>query len=123
MTILPRASFAAAAGAVKALSNPWVMFASLLLGIYIGIADRNIAILLSPIADIYVELLKMVLIPFMISAIVISLSKLFSSETMNRHLRPILMVFVISTTAVAVLGVGSAIVLSPGENISNASRQ
>ena len=65
----------------------------------------------------------MVLIPFMVSAIVISLSRLFGSETMNRHVRPILAVFVISTSTVAVLGVASAVVLSPGQNISASSRQ
>ena len=119
----PKAVFLAASRVVKILSNPWVLFGSLLLGIYIGIANKSVAVLLSPIADIYVELLKMVLIPFMISAIVISLSRLFGSETMNRHIRPILAVFLISTTAVAIFGVASAIVLSPGENISSSSRQ
>ena len=123
MTTHPRGAFAAAAAAVRVLSNPWVLLVSLLLGVYIGIADRYVAVLISPIADIYVELLKMVLIPFMISAIVISLSRLFGSETMNRHVRPILTVFLISTSAVAILGVASALVLSPGENISNSSRQ
>ncbi len=124
MTIRPRATFAAAAAAgMRYLSNPWVLFGSLLLGIYIGITDRSAASLLSPIADLYIELLKMVLIPFMISAIVMSLSRLFGSETMNRHLPRILSVFVISTAAVAILGVVSAIVLSPGENISDSSRQ
>lgn len=119
----PKAAFSLAAKAVKILSNSWVLFGSLLLGIYIGVANRDVAILLSPIADVYVELLKMVLIPFMISAIVISLSRLFSSETMSRHIRPILTAFVVSTAAVAILGVASAVVLSPGENISNSSRQ
>jgi proton glutamate symport protein len=123
MTTQPNATFAAAARVVRFLSTPWVLLGSLLLGVYIGIADRNIAVLLSPIADIYVELLKMVLIPFMISAIVISLSRLFGSETMNRHVRPILTVFVLSTTVVATLGVTAAVILSPGENISNSSRQ
>jgi proton glutamate symport protein len=124
MTIRPRATLFAAAGAgMRFLSNPWVLFASLLLGVYIGISDRNTAFLLSPIADLYIELLKMVLIPFMISAIVMSLSRLFGSETMNRHLPRILTVFVVSTTAVAILGVVSAVVLSPGENISDSSRQ
>ena len=118
-----KTAFAPGMAIIRILSNPWVLLVSLALGIYIGVAQRATASLLYPIADIYVELLKMVLIPFMISAIVISLSRLFTSHTMNRRIWPILILFVVSTGAVAAFGVVSSVVLSPGANISDSSRQ
>ena len=123
LTAQTKTAFAPGTAIVRILSNPWVLLVSLALGIYIGVAQRATAVLLSPIADVYVELLKMVLIPFMISAIVISLSRLFTSHTMNRRIWPILILFVVSTSAVAAFGVASAVVLSPGANISDSSRQ
>lgn len=123
LTVQTKTVFAMGTAITRILSNPWVLLISLALGVYLGVAQRTIAGLLYPIADLYVELLKMVLIPFMISAIVISLSRLFTSHTMNRRIWPILILFLISTSGVAAFGVVSAIVLSPGANISESSRQ
>ena len=105
------------------LSNPWVLLCSLVLGVYIGLDHKDIAAMVAPIADVYIELLKMVLIPFMISAIVVSLARLFGSQTMRRHVGPILTTFIVSTAAVALFGVISAVTLSPGADISTSSRQ
>ena len=105
------------------LSNPWVLLCSLVLGVYIGIESKDVAAMLSPIADVYIELLKMVLIPFMISAIVVSLARLFGSQTMRRHVGQILTTFIISTSAIALFGLISAVTLSPGTGISTTSRQ
>jgi proton glutamate symport protein len=123
LTAQTKTVFATGAAIARVLSNPWILLISLALGVYLGVAQRTIAGLLYPVADLYVELLKMVLIPFMISAIVISLSRLLTSHTMNRRIWPILILFMISTSGVAAFGVVSAIVLSPGANISDASRQ
>ncbi|MBV8474157.1 MAG: cation:dicarboxylase symporter family transporter [Hyphomicrobiales bacterium] len=123
LTAQTKSAFAPGAAITRLLSNPWVLLVSLALGIYFGAAQRTIASLLYPVADLYVELLKMVLIPFMISAIVISLSRLFTSHTMNKRIWPILILFMVSTGGVAALGVGSAALLSPGANISDSSRQ
>ena len=123
LTAQTKTAFAPGTAIIRILSNPWVLLISLALGVYVGLAQRTIASLLYPIADLYVELLKMVLIPFMVSAIVISLSRLFTSHTMNRRIWPILILFVISTGGVAAFGVASAVVLSPGANISDSSRQ
>jgi Na+/H+-dicarboxylate symporter len=99
------------------------LFGSLFLGVYVGLYQKTAAAVLAPVADIYIELLKMVLLPFMISAIVLSLSRLFGSESMTRHVAPILTTFILTGAAVAFIGIGSAVVLSPGEGISSSSRQ
>ena len=108
---------------VALLSNPYFLLASLGLGIYIGLTSKTITEFLAPIADLYIELLKMVLIPFMISAIVVSLSRLFGSETMRRHLGSVLAVFTIGIAAVALLGLATAIVLAPGGDLTTDARQ
>jgi Na+/H+-dicarboxylate symporter len=120
---LLRALLKFSSDAGRLLTNPWVLFGSLFLGVYVGLYQKTAAAVLAPVADIYIELLKMVLLPFMISAIVLSLSRLFGSESMTRHVAPILTTFILTGAAVAFIGIGSAVVLSPGEGISSSSRQ
>ena len=56
--------------------NPFVIFASLALGAVLGLKLPAFSAQLAFIGDVYVDLLKMVVLPFMISAVIFSLQKL-----------------------------------------------
>jgi proton glutamate symport protein len=105
------------------LSNPYLLIASMAVGAYIGLCTPAATAFLAPFADLYLGLLKMVLIPFLISAIMVSLSRLFGSEGMRREIGPIVGVFVSGLAIAAVLGIAGAVSFSPGGNISNTSRE
>ena len=107
---------------MKLLSNPYFLVASLLAGVWIGLRSSDVTALLSPIADLYVELLKMVLIPFMVSAVVVSFSRLFGDVAMRRRLGPIFMIFLSGLCVTSAFAVVAAVMIAPGTNLSTATR-
>ena len=108
---------------ISLLTNPYLLMASMLAGVYVGLYSPAATIFLSPVADLYVGLLKMVLIPFLLSAIMVSLSRLFGSEQMRGNIASIVSVFVSGLAAVALIGVVGGVILAPGGNITAQSRQ
>lgn len=107
---------------MRLLSNPYFLIGSLLAGVWIGLRSREATLLLSPIADLYVELLKMVLIPFMVSAVVVSFSRLFGDEMMRRRLGPIFAVFLSGLAMTSAFAIAAGVTIAPGANISTATR-
>ena len=108
---------------LKLASNPYFLIASLVAGVYVGLFSKPLTAMLTPVANIYIELLKMVLIPFMVSAIVVSLSRLLGSEAMKRHLGSVFGIFVSGLVLASTLGILVCIVTAPGGNISGSARQ
>jgi aerobic C4-dicarboxylate transport protein len=103
--------------------NPWVVIGSLALGGAMGLLLPGEAQRLAFIGDIYVDLLKMTTLPFMISAVIFSLQRLFRDGGTSRLLMRVLMVFVSASAIVALVGAVVLLVLNPGANLSNATMQ
>ena len=57
-------------------SNPWTILSSVILGALLGWAFPLLSKSLSVIGEVYIDLLKMIVLPFMFSAIIFSLQKL-----------------------------------------------
>lgn len=108
---------------LKLASNPYFLIASLLAGVYVGLYSKPLTAALTPVADVYIELLKMVLIPFMVSAIVVSLSRLLGSEAMKRHLGSVFGIFVAGLVLASALGIVVCAATRPGGNMTEATRQ
>lgn len=106
----------------KFLSSSWVIFASLLLGLYIGFFHKDLATAIGPFGTIYLALLKMCLLPFLISAITVSLVKLLKTHTAASSLRRILIVFVGGLALCTAYGVIFGAVEGPGRNLDESSR-
>ena len=75
------------------------------------------------IGDIYVDLLKMTTLPFMISAVIFSLQRLFRDGGTSRLLVRVVTVFLCASATVAVVGAIVLLVLHPGKNLSSATMQ
>ena len=56
--------------------NPWVVIISLGAGVAFGMLAPAMATTLGFVGDIYVDLLKMITLPFMVSAVIFSLQRL-----------------------------------------------
>ncbi|KAF1045350.1 dicarboxylate/amino acid:cation symporter [Xylophilus sp.] len=97
--------------------NPWVVVGSLSAGVAFGMLAPARAVGLGFIGDIYVDLLKMITLPFMVSAVVFSLQRLFREGGTGRLLGRVAVVFIGFSIFVAVAGAVTLLVLRPGENL------
>ncbi|SOE91656.1 Na+/H+-dicarboxylate symporter [Burkholderia sp. D7] len=103
--------------------NPWVVIGSLAIGGSLGVLMPVEAQKLGFIGDIYVDLLKMTTLPFMISAVIFSLQRLFRDGGTSRLLVRVVTVFLCASATVAVVGAIVLLVLRPGKNLSSATMQ
>jgi Na+/H+-dicarboxylate symporter len=103
--------------------NPWVVIGSLALGGAFGLLLPELAQKLGFLGDIYVDLLKMTTLPFMISAVIFSLQRLFRDGGTSRLLMRVISVFLGASATVAVVGAIVLLVMHPGANISTATMQ
>ncbi|MEP6790432.1 MAG: cation:dicarboxylase symporter family transporter [Ramlibacter sp.] len=103
--------------------NPWVIISSLAAGFALGTMAPQTAIKLGFLGDIYVDLLKMIVLPFMVSAVIFSLQRLFREGGTGKLLGRVATVFFAFSIAVAVVGAATLLIMRPGENLSSATMQ
>jgi Na+/H+-dicarboxylate symporter len=103
--------------------NPWVIIGSLALGFFVGSVAPQQAVKLGFLGDIYVDLLKMITLPFMVSAVIFSLQRLFREGGTGQLLGRLAAVFLAFSAAVAVVGALTLLVVRPGENLSSETMQ
>ncbi len=103
--------------------NPWVVIGALCAGFAVGMLAPAFAVKLGFIGDIYVDLLKMITLPFMVSAVIFSLQRLFREGGTGKLLGRVVVVFLGFSAAVAILGAITLLVMRPGENLSPQTMQ
>lgn len=103
--------------------NPWVVIGSLALGSAFGLLLPMMAQRLDVIGDLYVNLLKMTTLPFMVSAVIFSLQRLFRDGGTSRLLLRVVIVILGASATVAVVGAIVLLTMRPGANLSSATIQ
>jgi len=103
--------------------NPWVVIISLGAGVAFGMLAPLLATPLSFVGDIYVDLLKMITLPFMVSAVIFSLQRLFRDGGTASLLGRVALVFLAFSAFVAVAGAATLLILRPGENLPSSTMQ
>ena len=98
--------------------KPWVIIACLLLGFSLGLTQPAIGLELGVVGDIYVDLLKMIVLPFMVSAIVFSLQRLFQEGGASRIAGRVVLAFAGFSMVAALIGVVTLSLAQPGSNLS-----
>ena len=101
--------------------NPWVVIGALALGSAFGLLLPAMAARLDVIGDLYVNLLKMTTLPFMVSAVIFSLQRLFRDGGTSRLLLRVVVVILGASATVAVVGAIVLLTMRPGANISTAT--
>ena len=99
------------------LLSPWAIIAGLATGFILGIFFPNLSGKMSPIGTGYLSLLKMCIIPIMVSAIISSVTKLFSSGASPKFLTRIILVFTVALFISSLVGFASGIIGKPGSNL------
>ena len=101
--------------------NPWVVIGALALGSAFGLLLPAMAARLEVIGDLYVNLLKMTTLPFMVSAVIFSLQRLFRDGGTSRLLLRVVIVILGASATVALVGAIVLLTMRPGVNISTAT--
>ncbi len=101
--------------------NPWAVIGSLALGGAFGLLVPEEALRLGVVGDVYVNLLKMTTLPFMMSAVIFSLQRLFRDGGTSRLLLRVVVVFLCASATVALVGAVVLLVMRPGANLSTAT--
>jgi len=98
----------------RVLRSPFTTIALIGAGILCGMYAPDVAHALSPIANAYLNLLKMVVLPFLISAVIFSITSMVQDPASVRYLPRIFMaVLVVSVLGVALSGTLS-LIFQPG---------
>lgn len=103
--------------------NPWVVIISLGAGVAFGMLVPSLATSLGFVGDIYVDLLKMITLPFMVSAVIFSLQRLFRDGGTASLLGRVALVFLAFSAFVAIAGAATLLILRPGENLPASTMQ
>jgi Na+/H+-dicarboxylate symporter len=103
--------------------NPWVVIASLSAGFVLGMYMPALGLKLGFVGEVYVDLLKMIALPFMVSAVIFSLQRLFREGGAGGLLARVAIVFAVFSVVVALLGALTLLVMKPGENLSTETIQ
>ncbi|MFM0339044.1 dicarboxylate/amino acid:cation symporter [Paraburkholderia fungorum] len=101
--------------------NPWAVIGSLALGGAFGLLLPELSQKFAIVGDIYVNLLKMTTLPFMVSAVIFSLQRLFRDGGTSKLLLRVVTVFIGASVTVAVVGALVLLVMRPGVNLSTAT--
>ena len=102
----------------KKSSSPMLILASILAGISLGWCYPGFSESLGIISDIYIDLLKMITMPFMVAAVTYSLGQLMNAGNTAKLLGRVAKLFFFGMLGCALLGLACAIVMGPGRDMS-----
>ena len=103
---------------IKWLRSPWAIVVSVLLGAYIGSVHPGVAQQLQPLGSLYLGLLKMCVLPILLSAISNSIGRLMRSHDARRYVRRIVLIFPLALLIVSGIATSIAAVAGPGRNLT-----
>jgi proton glutamate symport protein len=82
-------------------------------GIIIGVFFQGLVTYLAPLGEIYLSILKMSVLPIMVSAVIVSLAKLLRSKETSKYLNKIVMISALFFLGTAAIGLLAGTVLKP----------
>ena len=98
--------------------HPLTVLGCVILGGILGYLAPAFSMSLTVVGTVYVDLLKMIVMPFMVSAIIFSLQNLFHAGGASKILSRVLIVFVSFSLIVAAFSAGLFMLASPGDHLS-----
>ena len=102
----------------RLVAHPWMVAASLLAGIAMAKAAPGAAAHLAVLGDIYLDLLRMVSLPFMVAAVIFSLRRLFSDNGSAAILARLAATAGAAFLAAALAGLLAGVLVGPGRRLA-----
>jgi Na+/H+-dicarboxylate symporter len=109
--------FPSLSGWVRVMSSPSAVFAGLLCGIAIGLFLPDFAAGLAPYGKLFLDLLGMIVLPLLISAVTVSLAKLFETGGAAHQVGRIAAAIVACMIVAAGIGLATGLILAPGADL------
>lgn len=111
---------------MKKIGLAWQILIGLILGIVIGAVfygNPDVAKYLQPIGDIFLRLIKMIVIPIVISSLIVGVSSVGDTKKLGKIGGKTIIYFEIITTIAIVIGLLSANIFQPGSGVDMSSLQ
>ena len=105
---------------MKKISLAWQIFIGLALGIIVGAVfygNPHVATYLQPIGDIFIRLIKMIVVPIVISSLIVGVAGAGDMKSLGKLGGKTLLYFEIITTIAIVVGLLAANVFQPGDGV------
>lgn len=100
------------------LRSPILIAMAIIAGGFVGILNKEWALFIAPMGVVYLNLLKMTVLPILITAIITSLGNLFSQEDVKTYLGKILFISLGALFFCAILSLAVSLVVKPGSGLS-----
>ena len=101
------------------LQSPWILLTALTVGIIIGIEVPELGQKIAPVGNLYLSLLKMCVLPILISGIVLSIARLMFQSNSGIYVQQILLTFLVILSIVSIGGLIVGLILEPGSQLDN----
>ncbi len=106
----------------RILSNPFTSILGMVVGGYLGFTNNALGRSLAVYGEAFQILLKMTVLPILLTAIITSLGKFISNTRMRKMLSRIVFTLAFMTIIYGALGIGVGLVFQPG-NLSEENRE
>ena len=103
-------------------TSPWTVLSCVMFGGFLGWSVPEFSKNLSVVGLVYVDLLKMIVLPFMVSAVIFSLQKLFRDGGAGEILGRVVIVFIALSVAAALISSVATMLIQPGADMSTVSK-
>lgn len=103
---------------IEWLRSPWSIAISVCLSLCVGMYYPESAQIFAPLGELYLGLLKMCVLPILLSAITASIASLMKSPDAKKYIRRILLIFPLGLLLTSSVAVMIASILGPGRNLS-----
>ena len=104
------------------LLSPWSILAGAACGIYLGLWYKEVVPTVSPLGYAYLNILKMCVLPILVTSISASLGYLMRSQVSGSYLRRMTILFITTMLLISMVGVGSGTLGKPGANLDKQHR-
>lgn len=109
---------------MKKIGLAWQILIGLILGILVGTifyGNANVANFLQPIGDIFLRLIKMIVIPIVISSLIVGIASVGDAKKLGKIGGKTILYFEIITTIAIIVGLLSANIFQPGSGVDMSS--
>jgi proton glutamate symport protein len=111
---------------MKRISLAWQIFIGLAFGIVVGAifyGNPHVAQVLQPIGDVFIRLIKMIVVPIVVSSIIVGVAGTGDMKSLGKLGGKTLLYFEIITTVAILVGLLAANVFHPGTGVDRSSLQ
>ncbi|MDR9796855.1 cation:dicarboxylase symporter family transporter [Aeribacillus pallidus] len=109
---------------MKRISLAWQILIGLVLGIVVGTifyGNPDVAKFLQPIGDIFLRLIKMIVIPIVISSLIVGIASVGDTKKLGKLGGKTILYFEIITTVAIIVGLLAANIFQPGSGVDMSS--